>query len=189
MRQPMERTRAPAWALETRLVHEGVMRSSHGETSEALFLTQGFVYESAESAERRFLNEEPGYSYSRYSNPTVTMFEERIASLEGAEAARATATGMAAVTAAMMGQVQAGDHVVAARTLFGSCRWVVEDLLPRFGVGCTLVDGPDLDAWRQAVRPETKAFLLESPSNPTLEVIDIRAVADIAHEEIGRASC
>src|SRR3712207_2720300 len=185
----MTSTRCPDYHLETRLVHDGQQRTSFGETSEALFITQGFIYESAESAERRFLNEEPGYSYSRFSNPTIAMFEQRMASLEGAEAACATATGMAAVTAAMMGQVQAGDHVVAARALFGSCRWVVEDLLPRFGVGCTLVDGTDLDAWRQAVRPETKAFLLESPSNPTLEVIDIRAVADIAHEEIGRASC
>ena len=168
--------------LDTRLVHAGVARTEFGETSEALFLTQGFVYPSAESAEARFLNEEPGYSYTRYSNPTVAAFEERIAALEGAESARATATGMAAVTAALMGQVRAGDHVVAARALFGSCRWVVEDLLPRFGVGCTLVDGRDLDAWRRAVRPETKALFLESPSNPTLEVIDIAAVAEIAHE-------
>ncbi len=170
------------WHAETRLVHEGTLRSEFGETSEALYLTQGFTYESAESAEARFLNKEPGYSYTRYNNPTITMFEDRIAGLEGAEAARATATGMAAVTAAMMSQVRAGDHVVAARGLFGSCRWVVEDLLPRFGVGCTLVNGTDIEGWRRAVRPETKAFLLESPANPTLEVIDIRAVADIAHE-------
>ncbi|MFL5192098.1 MAG: aminotransferase class I/II-fold pyridoxal phosphate-dependent enzyme, partial [Microvirga sp.] len=172
----------PDHHLETRLVHEGSQRTPFGETSEALFLTQGFVYESAESAERRFLNEEPGYSYSRYSNPTIDAFEQRIASLEGAEAARATASGMAAVTAAMVGQVQAGDHVVAARALFGSCRWVVEDLLPRFGVGCTLVDGADLSQWREAVRPETKAFLLETPTNPSLDIIDIAAVAAIAHE-------
>ncbi|PVE23924.1 O-succinylhomoserine sulfhydrylase [Microvirga sp. KLBC 81] len=172
----------PDYRLETRLVHEGQQRTPFGETSEALFMTQGFIYESAESAERRFLNEEPGYSYSRYSNPTIDMFEQRMASLEGAEAARATASGMAAVTAAMVSQVQAGDHVVAARGLFGSCRWVVEDLLPRFGVGCTLVDGMDLDAWRKAVRPETKAFLLETPSNPSLQIIDIAAVAKIAHE-------
>src|ERR671921_2698947 len=152
----------PHYRLETRLVHEGHQRTPFGETSEALFLTQGFVYETAESAERRFLNEEPGYSYSRYSNPTIDAFEQRMASLEGAEAARATASGMAAVTAAMVSQVQAGDHVVAARGLFGSCRWVVEDLLPRFGVGCTLVDGPDLDHWRRAVRPETRAFFLET---------------------------
>ncbi|WP_210496816.1 O-succinylhomoserine sulfhydrylase [Microvirga antarctica] len=167
--------------LDTRLVHDGQLRSPFGETSEALFLTQGFIYDTAESAEARFLNEEPGYSYTRYSNPTTTMFEERMASLEGAETGRATATGMAAVTAAMMGQVKAGDHVVAARALFGSCRWVVEDLLPRFGVGCTLVDGSNLDEWRQAVTPATKAFLLETPSNPSLEIIDIAAVAEIAH--------
>jgi O-succinylhomoserine sulfhydrylase len=172
----------PDYCLETRLVHEGHQRTPFGETSEALFLTQGFVYETAESAERRFLNEEPGYSYSRYSNPTIDAFEQRIAALEGAEAARATASGMAAVTAAMVGQVQAGDHVVAARALFGSCRWVVEDLLPRFGVGCTLVDGADLTQWRKAVRPETKAFLLETPTNPSLEIFDIAAIAAIAHE-------
>lgn len=170
------------YRLETRLVHEGLQRTPFGETSEALFITQGFVYESAESAERRFLNEEPGYSYSRYSNPTVDMFEQRMAALEGAETARATASGMAAVTAAMVSQVQAGDHVVAARGLFGSCRWVVEDFLPRFGVACTLVDGMEIDAWRKAVRPETKAFLLETPSNPSLQIIDIAAVADIAHD-------
>ena len=164
--------------LETRLVHDGQIRSPFGETSEALFLTQGFIYDNAESAEARFLDEEPGYSYTRYSNPTTTMFEERMAALEGAEMGQATATGMAAVTAAMMGQVKAGDHVVAARALFGSCRFIVEDLLPRFGVGCTLVDGPNLDEWRAAVTPATKAFLLETPSNPSLEMIDIAGVAE-----------
>lgn len=173
--------KTPHHHLETRLIHDGVIRSEFGETSEALFLTQGFVYDTAENAEARFRNEEPGFSYTRYSNPTIAMFEERMASLEGAETARATATGMAAVTAAMVSQVQAGDHVVAARALFGSCRWVVEDFLPRFGIGCTLVDGTKLEEWRSAVRPETKAFLLESPSNPSLEVSDIAAVAEIAH--------
>jgi O-succinylhomoserine sulfhydrylase len=158
-----------------------MLRTSFGETSEALFMTQGFIYETAENAEARFRNEEPGFSYTRYSNPTIAMFEDRMASFEGAEAARATATGMAAVTAAMVSQVKAGDHVVAARALFGSCRWVVEDFLPSFGVTCTLVDGTQLDEWRAAVRPETKAFLLESPSNPSLEIIDIAAVAEIAH--------
>jgi O-succinylhomoserine sulfhydrylase len=177
----MTNSSCAAYHLETRLVHEGHERTPFGETSEALFLTQGFIYERAEVAEKRFLNEEAGYSYTRYANPPITNFEQRMASLEGAEAAAATATGMAAVTAAMMGQVQAGDHVVAARALFGSCRWIVEDLLPRFGVGCTLVDGPNLDEWRQAVRPETKAFLLETPSNPSLEIIDIAGVAEIAH--------
>src|SRR2546428_10341730 len=138
---------------ETRLVHSGTLRSQFGETSEALFLTQGYVYDSSLSAERRFKNEEPGYQYSRFSNPTVSMFEQRMAALEGAEAARATATGMAAVTTAVMGQLRARDHVVAAKALFGSCRYVVEDHLPRYGIASTLVDGTDLEQWRQAVRP------------------------------------
>jgi O-succinylhomoserine sulfhydrylase len=166
---------------ETRLVHAGQMRSNFGETSEALYLTQGFVYESAEECAARFTGEEPGFLYSRFSNPTVAMFEARMAAFEGAEAARATASGMAAVTAALVAQLRAGDHVVAAKALFGSCRWVVEDLLPRFGVASTLVDGIDLAQWRAAVRPNTKTFFLESPTNPTLEVIDIAAVAEIAH--------
>ncbi len=168
------------WRTETRLVHEGGMRSQFGETSEALFLTQGHVYDTAEQCEARFADKDPGFIYARFSNPTVAMFEARMAALEGAEAARATASGMAAVTAALMGQVRAGDHVVASRALFGSCRYVVEELLPRFGVETTLVDGVDLAAWRAAVRPNTKTFFLESPANPTLEVIDIAAVADIA---------
>ncbi|MCP3054282.1 O-succinylhomoserine sulfhydrylase [Aurantimonas marianensis] len=165
----------------TAMVHRGTMRSGFGETSEALFLTQGFVYDSAEAAEARFKGEEPGFIYSRYANPTTRMFEERMMALEGAEDARATASGMAAVAAAMQCQVTAGDHVVAARALFGSCRYVVETVLARCGVACTLIDGRDLDAWRAAVRPETKVFFLESPTNPTLEVIDIAAVAEIAH--------
>ena len=166
---------------ETRLVHAGTMRSQFGETSEALFLTQGYVYESADQAERRFKNEEPGFQYSRFANPTVAMFEARMAALEGAEAARATATGMAAVTLALVGQLKAGDHIVASKALFGSCRYIVEDYLPRFGVASTLIDGCDLDQWRAAVRPNTKTFFLESPTNPTLEIIDIAAVAEIAH--------
>jgi O-succinylhomoserine sulfhydrylase len=172
---------ASGWHPETALVHAGGLRSSFGETSEALFLTQGHVYDSAEQCAARFEGTEPGFIYARFSNPTVQMFEARMAAFEGAEAARATATGMAAVTLALMGQLKAGDHVVAARALFGSCRFVVEEWLPRFGVASTLVDGTDLDAWRKAVRPETKVFFLESPSNPTLEVIDIAAVAEIAH--------
>jgi O-succinylhomoserine sulfhydrylase len=167
---------------ETRLVHEGALRSQFGETSEALFLTQGHVYRTAEDAERRFTGEDPGFQYARFSNPTVSMFEERMAALEGAEACRATASGMAAVTAALVGQVKAGDHVIAARALFGSCRYIVEELLPRFGVTSTLVDGRDLAAWRAAVRPETRTFFLESPANPTLEVVDIAGVAEIAHQ-------
>src|SRR5881398_4198169 len=162
---------------ETELVHAGILRSQFGETSEALFLTQGYVYESALSAEKRFKNEEPGYQYSRFANPTVTMFEQRIAALEGAQAARAAATGMAAVTAALMGQVRAGDHVVASKALFGSCLYVVQDLLPRYGIETTLVDGLDLDQWQRALRPNTKSFFLESPTNPTLDVLDIPAIA------------
>jgi len=177
----MSASAAKRYRTETRLVHAGTLRSSFGETSEALFLTQGYVYDTALSAERRFKNEEPGYQYSRFSNPTVTMFEARMAALEGAQAARATATGMAAVTTALMGQLRAGDHVVAAKALFGSCRYVVEDHCPRYGIASTLVDGTDLDQWRNAVRPNTKTFFLESPTNPTLEVIDIKAVAEIAH--------
>jgi O-succinylhomoserine sulfhydrylase len=166
---------------ETRLVHSGTLRSQFGETSEALFLTQGYVYDSSLTAERRFKNEDPGYQYSRFSNPTVTMFEQRMAALEGAEAARATATGMAAVTTAVMGQLRAGDHVVASKALFGSCRYVVEEHCNRYGIASTLVNGTDLAQWKNAVRPNTKTFFLESPTNPTLEVLDIRAIADIAH--------
>jgi O-succinylhomoserine sulfhydrylase len=166
---------------ETLLVHAGTTRSPFGETSEALFLTQGFVYETAEECEARFKGDEPGFLYSRFSNPTVAMFESRMAAFEGAEAARGTASGMAAVTAALVGQLKAGDHVVAAKAMFGSCRWVVEEFLPRFGVASTLVNGIDLEQWRKAVRPNTRVFFLESPTNPTLEVIDIAAVAEIAH--------
>lgn len=174
------------WREATRLIHGGTLRSQFGEMSEALFLTQGFVYDTAEAAEARFNGQDPGFIYSRYSNPTVAMFEERMCLLEGAEAARATASGMAAVTAALMGQLKAGDHVVSARALFGSCLYVVEDLLTRFGVATTLVDGGDLGQWEAAVRPETKVFFLESPTNPTLEVYDLKAIADIAHRHGAR---
>jgi O-succinylhomoserine sulfhydrylase len=165
----------------TELVHGGTLRSAFGETSEALFLTQGFVYDSMEQAERRFKGDEPGFLYSRFSNPTVAMFERRMALLERAEAARATASGMAAVTAALLGQLKAGDHVVAAKALFGSCRFIVEELAPRFGIASSLVDGTDLGQWRAAMRPNTKTLFLESPTNPGLEIIDIAAVAEIAH--------
>ena len=165
----------------TQLVHGGTLRSQFAETSEAMFLTQGFVYPTIEAAEARFKGEDPGFIYSRFSNPTVAMFEERMAMLEGAEAARATASGMAAVTASLMSQVKMGDHVVSARALFGSCLYVVEELLPRFGVESTLVDGGDLDQWRAAMRPNTKVLFIESPTNPTLEVYDIAAIAEIAH--------
>src|SRR6202789_2240569 len=166
---------------ETRLVQSGTLRSPFGETSEALYLTQGYVYDTAAQAEARFKGEDPGYQYSRFANPTVDMFERRMAAFEGAEAARATATGMAAVTLSLVGQVKAGDHVIASKAMFGSCRYVVEDYLPRFGVASTLVDGCDLNSWRNAVRPNTKTFFLESPTNPALEVIDIAEVAKIAH--------
>ena len=166
---------------ETRLVHSGTLRSQFGETSEALFLTQGFVYDSAEQCEARFKGEEPGFLYSRFSNPNVSMFERRMIELEGAEAGRATATGMAAVTTSILAPLKAGDHVVAAKAMFGSCRYVVEDLLPRYGISSTLVDGLDLDQWRKAMRPNTKTCFLESPTNPTLDVLDIGGIAEIAH--------
>src|SRR4030088_694123 len=166
---------------ETRLVHSGTLRSQFGETSEALFLTQGFVYDSAEQCEARFKGEDPGFLYSRFSNPNISMFERRMIELEGAEAARATATGMAAVTTAVLAPLKAGDHVVAAKAMFGSCRYVVEDLLPRYGIASTLVDGLDLDQWRRAMRPNTRSCFLESPTNPTLDVLDIEGIADIAH--------
>jgi O-succinylhomoserine sulfhydrylase len=166
---------------ETRLVHSGTLRSEFGETSEAMFLTQGYVYETAEQCEARFKGEEPGYIYSRYSNPTIGMFERRMIELEGAEAGRSTATGMAAVTTAMLAPLRAGDHVVASKALFGSCRYVVEDLLPRYGIESTLVDGLDLDQWKRAMRKNTKNCFLESPTNPTLDVLDIPAIAEIAH--------
>src|ERR1051325_10565942 len=151
---PASKSGKKTYRSETRLVHSGTLRSQFGETSEALFLTQGYVYPSAEECEARFSGKAPGYFYSRYSNPTMTMFEQRMAALEGAEAARATATGMAAVTTALMGLVRAGDHIVAAKALFGSCRWVIEDWLGRFGVTSTFVDGKDLAQWRGAGRQE-----------------------------------
>ncbi len=171
-----------AWAPETQLVHGGTLRSQFGETSEAMFLTQGFVYDSAEQAEARFKNEDPGFQYSRFGNPTVAMFEERVRLLEGAEEARATATGMAAVNAALLSYLKAGDHIVSARALFGACRYIVETLAPRYGIASTLIDGRDLDAWKQAVRPNTRMFFFETPSNPTLELVDIAAVSKLAHE-------
>ncbi|WP_028032330.1 O-succinylhomoserine sulfhydrylase [Chelativorans sp. J32] len=168
------------WTPQTRLVHGGTLRSPFGETSEALYLTQGFVYETSEAAEARFKGEDPGFIYSRYANPTVDMFEKRMCALEGAEDARAMASGMAAVAAALLCSVKAGDHVVAARALFGSCRWIVETLMPRYGIETTLIDGSKLEAWEAAVRKNTKLFFLESPTNPTLEVCDIAGIAKLA---------
>lgn len=176
-------SKSPAtYRPETRLVHSGTLRSQYGETSEALFLTQGYVYNSAEECEARFKGEDPGFIYSRYSNPTISMFERRMIELEGAEAARSAATGMAAVTTAILAPLKAGDHVVASRALFGSCLYVVQDLLPRYGIETTLVDGLDLDQWQRALKPNTKTFFLESPTNPTLDVLDIPAIAEIAHK-------
>ena len=171
------------WRPRTRAIRGGGLRSPFGETSEALFLTSGFAYPDAAAAERRFKNEEPGYIYSRFSNPTVAMFEERLRLLEDAPEgveARATASGLAAVTAAFMGHLSAGDHVVSSRALFGGCRYIIEDLLPRFGVASTLIDGADIANWEAAVRPNTKAFFLETPSNPSLEIFDLDAIAALA---------
>jgi O-succinylhomoserine sulfhydrylase len=169
------------WELETRLVRGGMARSPYGEMSEAIFLTQSFAYESAGAADRRFSGDEPGFIYQRFGNPTTQMFEDRLALLEGAELCKATASGMSAVHAALLGLLRAGDHLVAGRALFGSCRWIVAEFLPRFGVETTFVDATDIEAWKNAVRPNTKAFLVESPANPLLEVTAIGAVADVAH--------
>ena len=170
------------WNTRTKLVHEGSRRSQYGEMAEAIFLTQGFVYPTAEAAEARFVKSgEDEFIYARYGNPTTRMFEERIAALEGTEDAFATASGMAAVSGALTAMLRAGDHVVSARALFGSCLYVLEEVLTRYGVKVTFVDGADLDQWRAAVTPGTKAVFFESMSNPTLELVDIRAVSEIAH--------
>ena len=170
------------WNARTKLVHSGSRRSQYNEVSEAIYLTQGFVYDTAEDAEARFIETGPDeFIYARYGNPTVRMFEDRIAALEGCEDAFATASGMAAVNAALTCGLKAGDHVVAAKALFGSCLYILEDVLARFGVQVTLVDGPDLEAWRGALRSDTRLVFFESISNPTLELIDIKAVCDLAH--------
>ena len=172
------------WKKRTKAVHAGTRRSQYGEVSEAIFLTQGFVYESAEAAEARFVECGPDeFIYARYGNPTTSMFEQRMAELEGAEDGFATASGMAAVSGALTAMLRAGDHVVSSRALFGSCLYILEDVLRRYGVEVTFVDGTDLDQWRAAVRPGTKAVFFETVSNPTLEVIDIKAVAEIAHAQ------
>lgn len=170
------------WKPRTTAVHAGTRRSQYGEMSEAIFLTQGFAYDSAEAAEARFIEAgEDEYIYARYGNPTVRMFEERIARIEGAEDAFATASGMAAVSGVLTALLKAGDHVVSARALFGSCIYILEEVLGRYGVEVTFVDGTDLEQWRAAIRPDTKLVFFESVSNPTLEVTDMRAVADLAH--------
>jgi O-succinylhomoserine sulfhydrylase len=166
----------------TLLVHAGTERSGFDETAEALFLTSGFVYDSAEQAEATFAGTEKHYQYSRFGNPTVVMLEQRLAAIEGAEACRATATGMAAVHAALLSQLRAGDRLVAARALFGSCHWIVSTLLPRYGIETVFVDGADLGQWRAALAKPTAMVLLETPSNPMLEVIDLPEVAALAHK-------
>lgn len=176
------REETEGWRPATRAVRGGTMRSEFGETSEAIFLTSGYCYDDAETVAARFRGDEKGMTYSRLQNPTVAMFEERLRLIEGAEACRAMASGMAAMTAALMSQLRAGDHVVAGRALFGSCRWLVDSLLPRFGVETTVVDGREVDAWKAAVRPNTKLFFMETPANPTLDICDIQAISDIAHD-------
>lgn len=173
---------AAKWARQTQMVRGGSVRSELGEMSEALFLTSGFAYDSAEEAEARFDGRAEGFTYSRQSNPTVAMFENRMALLEGAEVGRATGTGMAAMTAALLAGLRAGDHVLASRALFGSCRWLMDDLLPRYGIETTVVDGTDIGAWKAGIRANTKMLFTETPANPTLEMVDLQAVADIAHE-------
>ncbi len=170
------------WKSSTKAVHAGTRRSQYGEVSEAIFLTQGFVYESAEHAEQRFIaSGKDEFIYARYGNPTVAMFEDRVAALEGAEDAFATASGMAAVSGALMSMLKAGDHVVSARALFGSCLYVLEEILTRYGVEVSFVDGADLAEWEAAIREDTKAVFFESVSNPALQVVDIEAVSALAH--------
>src|ERR1700761_1017719 len=168
------------WRPATQAVRGGTARSEYGETSEAIFLTSGYAYDCAGDAAARFAGDQQGMTYSRLQNPTVEMLEKRIALLEGAEAARCMATGMAAMTAALLCQLSAGDHLGGARAAFGSCRWLTDTLLPRFGIATTIIDGRDTAAWESAVRPETKVFFFETPANPTLDICDIQAICDIA---------
>jgi O-succinylhomoserine sulfhydrylase len=170
------------WRPQTRMVRGGMARSPYGEISEALYLTQSFAYDSAAAADRRFSGEDPGFIYQRFGNPTTQMFEDRLALLEGAEMCRATASGMSAVHVALQGLVRAGDHVVAGRALFGSCRWILSQWMPRFGVDVTFVDATDPAAWADAIRPNTRVFLVESPANPLLEVTPIAEVAALARQ-------
>ncbi len=176
----MDRAVTGKWRPATQAVRGGTWRSEHGETSEALFLTSGYTYDDAATVAARFAGEAEGMTYSRLQNPTVAMLEERIALMEGAEACRAQASGMAAMTAALLCQLSAGDHVVAARAAFGSCRWLVDHLLPRFGIETSVIDSADDDAWEAAIRPNTKVFFFESPANPTLDIVDIAHVCGIA---------
>ena len=183
---PITRKKATAdqksWRPQTRAVRGGQMRSNFDETSEALFLTSGYAYNSAEEAEATFKGESTHYQYSRFGNPTVTMFENRIAALEGAEACRATSTGMSAVFYALLALLKAGDRIVAARQLFGSCHYIVNDLLPKYGIKGEFVDGGDLEQWEQALSKPCQAVLFETPSNPMLDIVDIKAVVEMAHK-------
>ena len=178
------------WKTRTKLVHEGSRRSQYGEMAEAIFLTQGFAYPDAETAEERFIKSGPDeFIYARYGNPTTRMFEERIAGLEGTGDAFATASGMAAVNGALTSLLRAGDHVVSAKALFGSCLYILEEVLTRYGVKVTFVDGTDLAAWEAAVTPETKAVFFESMANPTLDIVDVKGVAEIAHRHGALVIC
>ncbi|MBX9898133.1 MAG: PLP-dependent transferase [Qipengyuania sp.] len=168
------------WRPATRALRGGTWRSEHGETSEALFLTSGYTYDDAATVAARFAGEADGMTYSRLQNPTVAMLEERIALLEGAEACRAQTSGMAAMTAALLCQLSVGDHVVAGRAAFGSCRWLIDSLCPRFGIEATTIDAADDAAWAAAVRPNTKVFFYETPANPTLDVVDMAHVGTVA---------
>jgi len=176
----MDRKTTQSWRPATQAVRGGTWRSEHGETSEAMFLTSGYTYDDAQTVADRFAGDAPGMTYSRLQNPTVAMLEERIALLEGAEACRAQASGMAAMTAALLCQLSVGDHCVAAKAAFGSCRWLVDNLLPRFGIETTVIDSADNAAWETAIRPNTKIFFFETPANPTLDVVDLQFVCDLA---------
>ena len=176
----MDRSITRTWRPATQAVRGGTWRSEQGETSEALFLTSGYAYDNAETAAARFRGEDPGMTYSRLQNPTVAMLEERIALMDRAEACRVQASGMAAMTAAMLCQLSHGDHVVAGRAAFGSCRWLIDQLLPRFGIETTTIDARDNDQWAAAIRPDTKVFFFETPANPTMDIVDLRAVCDLA---------
>jgi O-succinylhomoserine sulfhydrylase len=177
-----DRSITSGWRPATQAVRGGTARSEWGETSEALFLTSGYTYDKAADAAARFAGEQSGMTYSRLQNPTVEMLEQRIALMEGAEACRAMATGMAAMTAALLCQLSQGDHVVAGRAAFGSCRWLTDTLMPRFGIETTIVDARDPDQWRDAIRPNTKVFFFETPANPTLDIVDLAAVCGLARE-------
>ncbi|UAK25366.1 trans-sulfuration enzyme family protein [Sphingomonas nostoxanthinifaciens] len=181
-RTGQDRSITSRWRPATQAVRGGTARSEFGETSEALFLTSGYSYDCAGDAAARFAGEQQGMTYSRLQNPTVEMLEQRIALMEGAEACRAMATGMAAMTAALLCQLEQGDHIVAGRAAFGSCRWLTDTLLPKFGIATTIVDGRDTDQWRDAIQPNTKLFFFETPANPTLDIVDLGAVCGIARE-------